>query len=303
MGRIHNWIREAAYASGSANRGYALVPQQLLPMTTCSLTTAEWCRIFPVLVMDIIKKSNVFHNALDQQSRRETHIALEGPPIILPKTRYDRGAFAPGPAMAADTDRCAPAHNAHRSETPAPGAGTERCALAHDAHDSETPAPAAGTDRCALTHDAHDSEAPAPANVAHTDSNALARVAHESGALTAADAGAFLPDDIHLVLFAATYLESRYRVLLDRAHNQSLLLDLGDVEDPPRMREQLILEFRADPFLDDDVLTVLKVGVSILSSYNVYGKRLHRPIPMAASRIRVSQSPSAFDVPGSRLAY
>jgi hypothetical protein len=30
------------------------------------------------------------------------------------------------------------------------------------------------------------------------------------------------------------------------------------------MREQLILEFRTDPFLDDDVLTVLKVRVSIL---------------------------------------
>jgi hypothetical protein len=35
------------------------------------------------------------------------------------------------------------------------------------------------------------------------------------------------------------------------------------------MREQLILEFRADPFLDDDVLTALKVRVSILSIYKV----------------------------------
>jgi hypothetical protein len=190
-------------------------------------------------------------------------------PSSYPSTTYDGGAFAPSPTIAADTDRCALAHNAHDSETPAPAAGTDRCTLAHDAHDSGTPAPAADTDCCALAHDAHDSGTPATANVAHTDSSALARVAHKSRALTAGVASALLPDEIHLVLFAATYLESRYRVLLDRAHDQFLLLDLGDIEDPTRMREQLILEFRTDPFLDDDVLMVLKVRVSILSTHKV----------------------------------
>jgi hypothetical protein len=116
----------------------------------------------------------------------------------------------------------------------------------------------------APAHDAHDSETPALPTL-HKQTVVLLRVVHESGALTAGVAGALLPDEIHLVLVAATYLESRYRVLLDRAHDQFLFLDLGDIEDPTRMREQLILEFRADPFLDDDVLTVLKARVSILS--------------------------------------
>ena len=250
--------------------------------------------------------------------------------------------------MAADTDRCAPAHDAHDSESPAPAniahadgsalacvthvsaaltatsaADTDCCALAHDARDSESPAPAniahadgralacdthvsaaltaasaAGTASSALAHDAHDSKVPSPARDAHADSGALALGAHDHDGLTAA----LLPDKKHLVLFAVAYLESGDRVLLDWAHDQFLLPDLGDVEDATRMREHLILELRADPFLDDDVLAVLKVRVSIMSIRKLYGEGLRHPIPTAASRTRVSQSPSAFDVSGSRLA-
>jgi hypothetical protein len=221
---------------------------QLLLIITCSLTTSKWCRVFTVLVIETIKNPTSSKTPLTSRVVEKPISHQKVHPSSYPSMSYDRGAFAPNPAIAADTDRFA---------------------LAHDAHNSETPAPAAGTDRCALAHDAHDSETPASANVAHTDSSALARVAHESGALTAGVASALLPDEIHLVLVAATYLESRYRVLLDRAHDQFLLLDLGDIEDPTRMREQLILEFRADPFLDDDVFTVLKMRVSILSIYKV----------------------------------
>jgi hypothetical protein len=242
---------------------------QLLLIITCSLTTSKWCRVFTVLVIETIKNPTSSKTPLTSRVVEKPISHQKVHPSSYPSMSYDRGAFAPNPAIAADTDRFALAHDAHNSETPAPAAGTDRCAPAHDAHDSGTPAPAAGTDCCALAHDAHDSETPASANVAHTDSSALARVAHESGALTAGVASALLPDEIHLVLVAATYLKSRYRVLLDRAHDQFLLLDLGDIEDPTRMREQLILEFRADPFLDDDVFTVLKMRVSILSIYKV----------------------------------